>query len=83
MSMSLDWEFIGRMPLPPGNMKNIDMWRTPVAGGWIIMTLRAVRDIESIATMFYPDPTHSWEVVVPSTTGHLAPPPPGSYGGNG
>jgi hypothetical protein len=80
MKMSLEWEFIGRTPLPPGNMKNIDMWRLKVDGGWILLTLRAVRDVESISTMFYPDPAHSWDVPPPPNAGHAAPPPT-AYGG--
>ena len=75
--MSLEWEYIGKSPLPPGNMKNVDMWRSKMPGGWLIMTLRVVRDIESVSTIFFADPNYEWEIPVATGvgTGSLAPPP--------
>ena len=36
------------------------MWRTPVPGGWLIVTLPE-SNVTQTATCFYPDPNHEWK----------------------
>ena len=37
------------------------MWRTPVPGGWLILTQTSGGTSFDTTTTFYPDPDHIWD----------------------
>lgn len=60
--MAIEWEYLGRQGLPPGALfpKQVEMWRTPVPGGWLVLTVETQQS-DSLSTTFYPDPEHEWD----------------------
>ena len=66
----MEWEDLGYQNLVHagkgglfgGSAKmSIPMWRTPVPGGWLIMTLIQGTATHTTTTSFYPDPEHIWD----------------------
>lgn len=39
--------------------------RTKVPGGWFVLTVTRYAEETSTATVFYPDPSHSWDASLP------------------
>ena len=64
----MTWEFIGKQelggwmtPKKKGYTYPVGMWRTPVPGGWLLMTMKAMGMDPQPTTSFYPDPDHIWQ----------------------
>ncbi len=62
----MKWEFLGRQEMPESEKGKRGytylslLWRSPVPGGWLLMTLNAKSSDPSPTTSFYPDPEHLW-----------------------
>ena len=62
----MKWEFLGKQEFgyAVSAKKSVDyfarMWRTPVPGGWLVVTLPE-SNVTQTATCFYPDPNHQWK----------------------
>ena len=62
----MQWEFVGKQELwesgTPGRgyAYQILLWRAPVPGGWLLMTINKKSNNPQPSTSFYPDPTHRW-----------------------
>ncbi len=60
--MAMQWEYLGKQELattqPPGIFSTGQalIWRTPVPGGWLIITQLGSGGCQS----FYPDANHIW-----------------------
>ena len=67
----MQWEFLGKqelkLPLSPRKSYTYAtaMWRTPVPGGWLVMSLNMNGMAPQPATVFYPDPEHVWQPTTP------------------
>jgi hypothetical protein len=68
--MHLKWEFLGKQEHSDreegkrgGHIYLSLLWRTPVPGGWLLMTLNARSSDPIPMVSFYPDPDHHWTTV--------------------
>jgi hypothetical protein len=72
----MKWEFLGVQELQEGyggkgHVYAISMWRTPVEGGWLLMSLNTrSRDPQPIQS-FYADPNHFWTGKTPVEADYL------------
>ena len=66
----MEWEELGEQKLlrtgkgglfGGDSTYSIPMWRTPVPGGWFIITMLPSNDSYDTNTTFYPDPEHAWD----------------------
>lgn len=57
--MEIDWEYLGKESLPPGEIfpKTVEAWRAQVPGGWLVLTVMGTSDGVAQSTTFYPDPS--------------------------
>jgi hypothetical protein len=73
----MKWEFLGKQDLleAPQGMRGhtylASMWRTPVPGGWLLMTLNTRSNGPDMVTSFYPDPNHVWNPSAPPESSYL------------
>ena len=62
----MQWELVGKQELwesgTPGKGHAYAplVWRTPVPGGWLLMTVNSKSSDPQPTTSFYPDPDHVW-----------------------
>jgi hypothetical protein len=63
----MQWEFLGRQELraseTPGKgyVYAPFLWRAPVPGGWLLMTVNSKSNDPQPIINFYPDPDHVWQ----------------------
>jgi hypothetical protein len=66
--VSLEWELVGKQQLweqgTPGKGYAYAplLWRTPVPGGWLLMTVNSKSSDPQPMVSFYPDPDHVWRI---------------------
>lgn len=64
----MQWEFLGKQALresvQPGKGHTYApaLWRTPVPGGWLVMTINSKSSDPQPLLTFYPDADHLWKV---------------------
>ena len=62
----MKWELVGKQELwesgtqGKGHAYAPVIWRTPVPGGWLLMTVNSKSSDPQPTTSFYPDPDHAW-----------------------
>lgn len=62
------WEFLGKQELRDsiqpgkGHVYAPNLWRTPVPGGWLVMTVNSKSNDPQPVLTFYPDANHLWQV---------------------
>jgi len=77
------WEFLGKQELQEsvtpgkGYVYTLSMWRTPVPGGWLIMTVNNKSNDPQPVLSFYPDADHIWKGNAPPEAGYLLRPASG------
>lgn len=54
------------------------MWRAPVPGGWLLMTVNSKSNDPQPMVSFYPDPEHRWIGNAPPEANYLLRPASGS-----
>lgn len=80
----MQWEFLGKQELrdsaTPGKGYTYQaaMWRTPVPGGWLLMTVNSKSNDPQPLVSFYPDPAHVWPGNPPPEADYLLRPASGS-----
>src|SRR5258708_4321519 len=80
----MKWEFLDRQELregrdpAKGHVYVASMWRTPVPGGWLVMTINSRSNDPQPVTNFYPDPEHAWQPVAPAEAAYLLRPAEGN-----
>ncbi len=52
----LRWERLAAFDDEDELSPDVDMWRTEVPGGWIVLAQAG----DGLGTTFYPDPEHKW-----------------------
>ncbi len=73
----MQWEFLGTQELQEssaarkGHVYVLSMWRTPVPGGWLLMTLNSRSNDPQPVQSFYPDAQHLWTGKTPAEAGYL------------
>ena len=73
----MEWEYLGRQELRDsldpgkGHVYVASMWRTPVPGGWLLMTVNQRTNDPQPTTSFYPDPAHAWQPHAPAEAATL------------
>lgn len=78
------WEFLGKQELPEGKPGErgyvylVSMWRTPVPGGWLLMSLNSKSNGPQPVMSFYPDADHLWQGNTPPEADYLLRPASGS-----
>jgi hypothetical protein len=71
------WEFVGKQELwesgvpGKGYAYSALMWRTPVPGGWLLMTLNGKSNDPQPVTGFYPDAEHRWNITASPEADYL------------
>ncbi len=80
----MQWEFLGKQELQESNNSGkgytyvASMWRTPVPGGWLLMTLNSKSNDPQPLLSFYPDADHLWQGNAPPEANYLLRPARGS-----
>jgi hypothetical protein len=75
--MALQWEFLGKQEMQEtekpgkGYVYAMSMWRTPVPGGWLLMTLNSRSNDPQPIVSFYPDEDHVWKGAAPPESSYL------------
>ena len=78
------WEFLGKQELHEGHTPGkgytylASLWRTPVPGGWLLMTVNSKSSDPQPIVSFYPDPGHVWHGNAPPEADYLLRPASGS-----
>jgi len=78
-----NWEFVGKQEMHEqrkpgkGHTYLISMWRTPVPGGWMVMTINSRSSDPQPMVNFYPDADHVWIGNAPSESNFLLRPASG------
>jgi hypothetical protein len=72
----MKWEFLGIQQLRAGfagkgHVYAMEMWRTPVPGGWLLMSVNARSSDPQPIQSFYPDPDHIWTGKTPEEANYL------------
>lgn len=73
----MQWEFLGVQQMQERNASGkgyvyaLSMWRTPVPGGWLIMTLNSRSNSPQPTQSFYPDAQHLWTGKTPAEANYL------------
>ena len=73
----MQWEFLGIQELRESHTANkghvyaLSMWRTPVQGGWLLMTINSRSNNPQPVQSFYPDPQHLWTGKTPAEANYL------------
>lgn len=73
----MQWEFLGKqelkeaMPGTKGHLYLCSLWRTPVPGGWLVMTINSRSSDPQPMQNFYPDPEHLWTGKTPMEAAYL------------
>lgn len=72
----MKWEFLGVQELREesarkGHVYTISMWRTPVPGGWLVMSANTRSLDPQPIQSFYPDPDHLWTGKTPEEADYL------------
>jgi hypothetical protein len=72
----MKWEFLGvQSPQEgyggKGHIYSIAMWRTPVPGGWLLLSLNTRTNNPQPVQSFYPDPNHLWTGQTPAEANYL------------
>jgi hypothetical protein len=79
----MKWEFLGEQELSviykprKGWVYSMAMWRTPVPGGWLLMTVNLRSSDPQPVTSFYPDVAHTWKGGNPPEADYLLRPATG------
>lgn len=80
----MQWEYLGKQNIREGAdgekgfLYHILIWRTPVPGGWLIMSLNSRSNDPQPNTGFYPDPAHIWKGNAPPEADFLLRPANGT-----
>lgn len=79
----MQWQFLGKQEMFEGHGGRghtyiASMWRSPVPGGWLLMTVNARSSDPQPFVSFYPDPEHVWSGQAPHGADHLLRPAGGS-----
>ena len=72
----MNWEFLETQFLTEGDGRRAHtyqapLWRTPVPGGWFVMTVNARTSDPQPSITFYPDPEHVWVGNAPLEANYL------------
>ena len=72
----MKWEFLGVQELREGSngkgyVYTVGMWRTPVPGGWMLMSLNTKSNNPQPTQSFYSDPDHLWTGTNPAEAAYL------------
>jgi hypothetical protein len=73
----MKWEFLGKQELRDSDIPGKGytyapaLWRTPVPGGWLLMTLNSKSNDPQPMLSFYPDADHLWTGKNPPEAGYL------------
>jgi hypothetical protein len=72
----MKWEFLGVQGLregygEKGHVYSVGMWRTPVPGGWLLMSINTRSNDPQPVQTFYPDPNHLWTGKTPVEADYL------------
>ena len=79
----MQWQFLGKQELPESDNRGrghtylVSMWRTPVPGGWLLMSLNSRSSDPQPLVSFYPDPDHRWAGNTPPEADYLLRPASG------
>ncbi len=79
----MQWEFLGVQELRESSVPGKgyvyapSMWRTPVPGGWLVMTLNSKSNDPQPMLSFYPDANHVWKGNAPPEASYLLRPASG------
>ena len=81
----MQWEFLGKQEMldstaGKGYAYAPLLWRTPVPGGWLLMTLNSKSSDPQPTVSFYPDAEHLWRGNAPPESGYLLRPAAGASG---
>jgi hypothetical protein len=77
VNRKMKWEYLGTQELAEGETANkgyvyvCSMWRTPVPGGWLLLTLNRKSNDPHPIQSFYPDADHLWTGRTPPEAGYL------------
>ncbi len=70
----MTWEYVGQQELQSREMRHtyiLEMWRTKVPGGWLVISLNSRSTSPDPTTVFYPDPLHEWHPEAPPEAAYL------------
>ncbi len=73
----MQWEFLGKQELREGtgagraHVYLCSLWRTPVPGGWLLMSINSRSSDPQPMQSFYPDPDHLWTGKTPLEASYL------------
>lgn len=72
----MKWEYLGVQELREGSggkgyVYAVGMWRTPVPGGWLLMSVNTRSRDPQPNQSFYPDPDHLWTGQTPEEADYL------------
>ena len=72
----MKWEFLGVQEMQAGyggrgHVYAIGMWRTPVPGGWLVMSINTRSNDPQPVQSFYPDPEYLWTGKTPVEADYL------------
>ena len=73
----MKWEFLGVQDLPEtpargkGHTYKVSLWRSPVPGGWMIMSINNRSSDPQPLMTFYPDADHVWVGNAPAEANYL------------
>ncbi|MDE2126159.1 MAG: hypothetical protein KGJ62_06180 [Armatimonadetes bacterium] len=61
----MKWQFLGPQDLvetglPRAHTYRLNVWRSPVPGGWLVAALNSRSTAPQPVISFYPDPDHLW-----------------------
>jgi len=80
----MQWQFLGKQELHEdsgggkGHTYVALMWRSPVPGGWLLMTVNARSSDPQPLVSFYADADHVWTGAAPHGADHLLRPTTGN-----
>ncbi|MEP6754973.1 MAG: hypothetical protein ABJA67_05690 [Chthonomonadales bacterium] len=72
----MNWEYLATQALIEGDGRRshtyqAPMWRTPVPGGWLVMTVNARTSDPQPSVTFLPDSNHEWVGRAPAEASYL------------
>ena len=72
----MNWEYLETQMLTNGEGRRAytyqaPLWRTPVPGGWLLMTVNSRTSDPQPSIAFYPDPEHIWVGKAPAEASYL------------
>ena len=73
----MHWEFLGKQELQNSELRGqghvylASIWRTPVPGGWLLITVNNRTSDPQPTVSFYPDADHDWKLNEPAEANYL------------